>query len=62
MSTKRKTDFAMMLKAWRERKQFTQPQAAAELGISVDSIQNWEIRRYVPNGTIRKLLTQKLSE
>lgn len=64
MSDKKKDpkvpDFADLLKAWRARLGITQAEAAQQLGISVDSIQNWEIRRYVPNGTVRALLLEKI--
>lgn len=59
---KRDPDFAALLKAWRERKGLTQETAAEELGITVHSIRNWEVRRYVPNGTVRGLLLKKLTE
>jgi transcriptional regulator with XRE-family HTH domain len=42
--------FTKALKAWRERKGFTQAQAAAKLGISVRTLQNWEIERNMPRG------------
>jgi transcriptional regulator with XRE-family HTH domain len=55
-------DFAALLKDWRERKGLTQQQAAEVLGISFDSIRNWEIRRYVPNTTVRGLLLARLQQ
>lgn len=42
--------FAKTLKAWRDRKGFTQTDAAKHLGISVRTLQNWEIERNMPRG------------
>lgn len=42
--------FALLLKDYRERKGFTQSEAAAKLGISVRTLQNWEIARNMPRG------------
>ncbi|MFZ4484552.1 MAG: helix-turn-helix domain-containing protein [Chthoniobacterales bacterium] len=42
--------FTKTLKAWRGRKGFTQVEAAAKLGISVRTLQNWEIERNMPRG------------
>ena len=42
--------FTKTLKAWRGRRGFTQAQAAAKLGISVRTLQNWEIERNMPRG------------
>ena len=42
--------FARTLKSWRERKAFTQQDAAKKLGISVRTLQNWEIARNMPRG------------
>jgi DNA-binding transcriptional regulator YiaG len=42
--------FAKTLKHWRDRKGFTQQDAAKSLGISVRTLQNWEIARYMPRG------------
>ena len=42
--------FTKTLKAWRERKGFTQVDAAKKLGISVRTLQNWEIERNMPRG------------
>jgi len=42
--------FTKTLKAWRERKGFTQTEAAKHLGISVRTLQNWEIERNMPRG------------
>lgn len=42
--------FTKTLKAWRERKGFTQSEAAKHLGISVRTLQNWEIERNMPRG------------
>ncbi len=42
--------FRKTLKDWRERKGLTQTDAAAKLGISVRTLQNWEIARNMPRG------------
>ena len=42
--------FAKTLQAWRERKSFTQADAAKHLRISVRTLQNWEIARNMPRG------------
>lgn len=42
--------FAKELQAWRERRGFTQQDAAKNLGISVRTLQNWEIARNMPRG------------
>jgi DNA-binding transcriptional regulator YiaG len=42
--------FAKILKDYRERRRFTQEQAAAKLGVSVRTLQNWEIARNMPRG------------
>lgn len=42
--------FAKNLKAWRERKGFTQTDAAKKLGLCVRTLQNWEIERNMPRG------------
>ena len=38
------------MKQFRERQKFTQEEAASNLGISVRTLQNWEIARNMPNG------------
>lgn len=58
---KQKDLFARELKAWRERKRFTQTEAAEYLGVpSVRTLQNWEIGRTRPVGlalaVLRKLI------
>ncbi len=42
--------FTKTLKAWRERRGFTQAEGAKHLGISVRTLQNWEIARNMPRG------------
>ncbi len=42
--------FARLLKDYRERHQLTQNEAAAKLGVSVRTLQNWEIARNMPRG------------
>ena len=42
--------FRKAVKDWRERKGLPQADAAAKLGISVRTLQNWEIARNMPRG------------
>jgi DNA-binding transcriptional regulator YiaG len=42
--------FARLLKDYRERHRFTQEDAAKHLGVSVRTLQNWEIARNMPRG------------
>ncbi len=41
---------AKLLKDYRERRRFTQEDAAKHLCISVRTLQNWEIARNMPRG------------
>lgn len=50
VSQKSKRQFAAALKAWRKRNDLSQAKAAALLGISLDTLQNWEIARSLPQG------------
>ena len=42
--------FATTLKDYRERRRFTQEDAAKHLGVSLRTLQNWEIARNMPRG------------
>ena len=42
--------FARALQAWRERKKFSQRDAADFLGISKRTLENWEQERATPRG------------
>jgi transcriptional regulator with XRE-family HTH domain len=42
--------FRKLLKGWRDKKGFTQLEAAKRLGISVRTLQHWEIARNMPRG------------
>lgn len=42
--------FATVLKEYREQRRFTQQEAATKLGVSVRTLQNWEIARNMPRG------------
>ena len=42
--------FARLLQDWRERKGYSQRDAAEALGISIKSLQNWEQERSTPRG------------
>jgi DNA-binding transcriptional regulator YiaG len=42
--------FARALQEWRERKSFSQRDAAAFLGISKRTLENWEQERATPRG------------
>ena len=49
-NTVTRKQFAKLLKDYRERRRFTQEAAAKHLGISVRTLQNWEIARNMPRG------------
>lgn len=54
---KHKDQFARELKTWRERRRFTQAEAAEFLGVpSVRTLQNWEIGRTRPVGVALAML------
>ena len=59
---KEKEQFAKELKAWRAKKRLSQTEAAAKLGIPVDTLQNWEIARTKPQAyaatTLRALFSR----
>ena len=42
--------FAKLLQDYRGRRGFTQSEAADKLGVSVRTLQNWEIARNMPRG------------
>ncbi len=50
MAQMNRKKFAKYLKEYRERRRFTQEEAAAKLGVSVRTLQNWEIARNMPRG------------
>jgi DNA-binding transcriptional regulator YiaG len=62
VSKKEKQAFAAVLKAWRRRKGFSQSQAAAKLGIPIDTLQNWEIARTKPVGFAHEALMKILQK
>ena len=47
---------------WRQRKGFSQSQAAAKLGIPFDTLQNWEIARIKPVGFAHEALLKILQK
>ena len=56
VTKKSKTEFAKKLKNWRDREGMSQSQAAALLGVSVRSLQNWEIARTKPSTLAERLM------
>ena len=42
--------FAQTLKVWREQNDYTQQEAADQLGVSRRSLENWEQERAMPQG------------
>jgi DNA-binding transcriptional regulator YiaG len=48
--------FARMLQEWRERKLFSQRDAADHLGISKRTLENWEQERATPRGYAIQML------
>jgi len=53
-------EFQKRLQRWRTKMGFTQQQAADHLGISVRTLQNWEIARNMPTGYGLKALLAEL--
>ena len=54
--------FAKLLKDYRVRRKLTQEDAAKHLGISVRTLQNWEIARNVPRGFGLNALLKVISQ
>jgi DNA-binding transcriptional regulator YiaG len=54
--------FARLLKDYRERRRFTQQDAAKHLGVSVRTLQNWEIARNMPRGFGLVVLARTISK
>ena len=54
-------EFKEAIQRWRAKNGFTQQDAADHLGISVRTLQNWEIARNMPNGYGLKALMGVLS-
>ena len=50
--------FARALQAWREKKAFSQRDAAEFLGISKRTLENWEQERAMPQGFALQALLQ----
>ena len=53
--------FARMLQEWRERKGYSQRDAAEALEISIKSLQNWEQERATPRGYALKMLLKLIA-
>lgn len=49
-------DWAVRLRAWRQRHGYTRRQAALRLGVRPQSLDNWENRRRVPRGPLHPRL------
>lgn len=60
ITKKSKREFADAVKAYRERARLSQSQAASALGVSINTLQNWEIARNAPRGVSRSLLLEVL--
>jgi len=54
--------FAKLLKDYRERRRFTQEDAAKHLGVSLRTLQNWEIARNMPRGFGLRMLVMTLEK
>ncbi len=52
--------FARMFQEWRDRKSYSQRDAADALGISIKSLQNWEQERSMPQGIGLAILVKML--
>ncbi len=53
--------FSRILKDYQERHQITQNETATKLGISVRTLQNWEIARNMPRGFGLRALIEALA-
>lgn len=53
-------EFQKMIQRWRAKNGFTQQDAADHLGISIRTLQNWEIARNMPNGYGLKALLAEI--
>jgi DNA-binding transcriptional regulator YiaG len=49
-------DIPKLLKAWRKKRGHTQDAAAAELGVPVGTLRDWEQARSTPRGLAAKAL------
>ena len=49
------------LKSWRRKLKLSQAQAAAKLGVPIDTLQNWEQGRNEPKGLAREMVIQRLT-
>ena len=54
-------EFQRTLQHWRAKNGFTQQGAAAHLGVSVRTLQNWEIARNMPQSYGLKAILQVIS-
>ena len=54
--------FQKTVQRWRAKNGFTQQDAADHLGISIRTLQNWEIARNMPNGYGFKALLAELKK
>jgi len=55
-------EFQKTIQRWRAKHGYTQQDAAAHLGISVRTLQNWEIARNMPKGYGLKALLAELKK
>ena len=54
--------FQRTIQRWRVKKGFTQQDAADHLGISIRTLQNWEIARNMPSGYGLKALLAEMKK
>jgi DNA-binding transcriptional regulator YiaG len=62
ISQRSKNEFAAHLKQWRKREKLSQSEAAEWLGVSVRSMQNWEIARTKPASVAEKLILHMIAQ
>ena len=55
-------EFQRTIQRWRVKNGFTQQDAADHLGISIRTLQNWEIARNMPNGYGLKALLVEMKK
>lgn len=62
MANKYSNDFSLALRAWRDRRDLSQPQAASALGVSVDVYRSWEQAQRRPASYVEAIMRQKMAQ
>jgi putative transcriptional regulator len=61
-TTRERRDIPAQLRAWRERHGLSQSAAAQRLGLTLDTLQNWEQSRNQPRGLARASLLKLIAK